>query len=639
MNRKMRTNRGLVYALIVVGLCVSILAPTSVLGQSLPSSAKLVPPETIILVDVDNFSQLKTQFEKTVLYRFYKDPAMKPFIDDVKTKLQQKKEESDNEFFKIIAEANVLPTGRVAAAMVLDERAKDANTPPIVFITQWGQNIGKVKEAVEKLVAKTVEKGARRESEEYRGVTLTTLTPKSSDPLCFCFSDDMLTVSMSPDVLKFVIAQVKGAGSPTLGDDSDYNTTVRALGQAGPGQVAFYANIKQIIKTTLVEDPAGQAKAFVNNLGLTNVTSFGGFVDVAGGPGGTSLGKALLKIDGEKKGVFKMLEFESVPLRVPPFVSASVSSVSVINLNITKAYTELGNILTSFSPPMAAMLNMPLLPPGPQGEPGLQLKADIVDRLGSQIVVAQSVRKPDSAAAAGPAGEPALPTPETLVALAINNRNALEKSLSTLHSKMLAPGNPDAQRQLLGHTIYTVDMSGFMPFLGGAGQRAPMSMAPGAGMPKTPPLAFTVTDTHWIFGGESTVEQAIRSLSAGQAESIESVKWFRQAKASLPSVSGLAGLQNSEASVELLWSAMRQMQKQADARNKAGGGRAGVGINSGSLLPNLALSEDGKQLFDFSLLPDFDAVRKYFGSSVSYGISRPDGYYFEFKYLNPDSAQ
>ena len=638
MKNAVLTNQKLSYTMALLCSCALMFlsTPGSAHAQALPSTAKLVPPETIVLLDIDNFSQLKTQFEKTVLYRFYKDPAMKPFIDDVKAKWQDKKDESENELIKIVAEANVLPTGRVAVALVLDERAKDANTPPAVFITQWGQNIGKVKEAVGKMVEKTVEKGARRDSEEYRGVTITTITPQPSKTLCFCFMDDLLTASMSPDILKFVIAQVKGAGSPTLADDGDYNTTLRALGQGNPGQVGFYVNIKQIVKTTLAWDTDGKAKAMVNNLGLTNVTSFGGFADVAGGPGGTSLGKALLKIDGEKKGVCKLLEVESAPLRVPQFVAASASSVSVFNLNITKAYAELGTILGNFSPPMAAMLYMPLLPPGPQGEPPLQLKADIVDHLGSQIVVAQSIRKPESASSTpGPAGAPALPTPQTLVAIAISNRSALEKSLSTLHSKMIAPGNPDAQRQLLGHTIYTVDVSGFLPFLGGAGQRAPMQAPAGPGVPKAPVVAFTITDTHWIFGGESTVEGAIRALGGGQTESIDSAKWFRQAKASLPSVVGLAGLQNSEASVELLWSTMRQMQKQSQAGGEGGRNQLGVGVGSGSLLPNLTFSQGGRELFDFSLLPEFDAVRKYFGSSVSYGISRPDGFFFEFKYLNP----
>lgn len=594
-------------------------------AQTTPRAAKLVPPETIVLVDVDNFSQIRAQFEKTAFYRLYKDPAMKPFIDDIKAKWKQQKQNTENEVAQILLDANALPEGRVAFALVLDKQAKDTNEPPAVFISQWGRNLDKVKEAVGKLVEKAVEKGARRESEEYRGVTITSMSLKSSKTLRFCFVDDVLIAAMSPDILKFVVAQAKGAGSPTLADDGDYNATFRALGEAGQGQVGFYVNIKQAIKTTLAEDASGQAKAWIDNLGLMNVTSFGGFIDVAGGPGGTTFGKALLKIDGQKQGVCKMLEVESAPVRMPQFVPSSSSSVSVFNLNIKNAYAELGNILGKFSPQMAAMLYMPLLPPGPQGEPPLQLKTDIVDHLGSQIILAQSIHKPDAAV---PVTMQPFAAQQTLVAIAIGNRSALEKSLSTLHSKMIAPGNPDSQRQLLGHTIYTVDVSGFLPFMGG-GQRRPMQAPAPAmpGVPKTPPVAFTITDTHLILGGEAGVEQAIRALGGGQAESIDAAKWFRRARASVPSVVGLAGFQNVAASGEFIWSMMREAQKKDQG-----------GMGPGSLIPNMMFSQGGKEMFDFSLLPEFDAVRKYFGLSTSYGISRPDGFFFEFRYLNPDSA-
>jgi len=427
--------------------------------------------------------------------------------------------------------------------------------------------------------------------------------------------------------LKFAVAQVKGAGSPTLGDDGDYNATLGAVGPAAEGQINFYVNVKQIIKVALAEDSEGKAKTMINNLGLANVTSFGGSVDVGRGPGGETSGKAFLKIDGDKKGVCKMLEVESAALRMPQFVSASSSSVSVFNLNIKKAYAELGTILNNFSPQMAMMLNMPLLPPGPQGEPPLQLKADVIDHLGSQIVLVQSIKKPSSGVGAA--------APQTLVAIAIDNRNALEKSLSTLHDKLIAPGNPDAKRQLLGHTIYSVDVSGFLPFLG-AGQRAPMQALPGpdAGIPKAPPAAFTVTDTHLVLGAESAVEQAIRTLGGGQAESIDSAKWFAKAKSSIPSVVGLAGLQDNAASGEYFWSTVRQIKKKDESGKP--GSEIGMSVNSDTFIPQMILSQAGADVIDFSLLPEFDAVRKYFGVSSSYGISRPDGFFFEFKYLNPD---
>ena len=167
-------------------------SPASVNAVELPGTAKLVPPETIVMVNIDNFSQLRAQFEKTCLYKLYKDPAMVPFVNDVKAKWEAKKQKSENELLRIIAEANVWPKGRAAVALVLDERAKDANEPPVLFITQWGENIDKVKEAVGKIVEKAVEKGARRQTEDYRGVTTTRITQEPSKALSYCFIDDCL---------------------------------------------------------------------------------------------------------------------------------------------------------------------------------------------------------------------------------------------------------------------------------------------------------------------------------------------------------------------------------------------------------------------------------------------------------------
>jgi hypothetical protein len=251
----------------------------------------------------------------------------------------------------------------------------------------------------------------------------------------------------------------------------------------------------------------------------------------------------------------------------------------------------------------------------------------VIDHLGSQIVIAQSLKKP-SPGTGGSQGEQSTPTSQSLLAVAIDNRNALEKSISSLHSTFIAPNTPDARRELLGHTIYSIDLSRFVPFLGGNPN------APGAS--EIPPSALTVTDTHLIFASEAAVEGAIRALS-GSAESIDTAKWFAKAKANIPSAVGLAGLEDSAAAAEQIWSTVREAKKEdkgPDSRNELG-----VGMSSGSILPQLTFSPAGSELFDVSLLPEFDAVRKYFGVSALYGVSRPDGFFFELKYLNPDSTE
>ena len=609
----------LLYSLLLVLLFTT--APAN--AAALPGTATLVPNETILLVEIDDFTKLRKQFEKTNFYKLYKDPAMSPFVEDVKTKWREgKKDEQEDQIPGILRDVDVLPQGRIAIAIVLNEQTKDANDPPILFITQWGDGIEKVKETARKHVEKAIENGARRETEEYRGVNIATMTGSSSKALSFCFLDDCLIGSVDADVLKFVIAQIRGAGSPTLGDDDDYNATIRALGSPDAGQAGIYVNIKQIVKMTLAEDADGQARTIINNLGLSNVTSFAGMVDLAGGPGDTPIGKALLKIEGEKRGICKMLEVESTGLRIPRFVPASSSSVSVINLNVKKAFDELCDILGNFSPQMAAMLYMPLVRSSSQGEPPLILKTGLIDHIGSQIVVAQSIKKPSR----GP--NPADSTGQVLMAIAIDNRTALEKSLSLLHSTFIAPNNPDARRELLGHTIYSIDLSRFLPFLAAA--------ARGPNAPEMAPSGFTVTDTHFIFASEATIERTIRALD-DSAESIDSARWFARAKANIPSAVGVAGLEDNAATTEPLWAGMREPKKEDKGGNSKN--EIGVSMSSGSILPQVTFTPSGSGFFDFSLLPEFDAVRKYFGVSAFYGISRSDGFFFELKFLDPVGAE
>ena len=97
---------------------ISILSAfVSVQAKPLPGTANLVPPETILLVEVNNFSQLKTQFEKTSLYKLYKDPAIATFVDDFKAKCRKKINEIDSDITRAVVDANILPQGRVAFAL------------------------------------------------------------------------------------------------------------------------------------------------------------------------------------------------------------------------------------------------------------------------------------------------------------------------------------------------------------------------------------------------------------------------------------------------------------------------------------------------------------------------------------------
>jgi hypothetical protein len=625
MKNAAKISRRTSYAPMLLCACALVLLWTSVFSgaEALPETGKLVPPDTVVLVDIGNFSQLRTQFEKTNFYKLYKDPAMTAFVEDFKTRFREKIKQMDNELVRTIVDTEIWPQGRVAVALVLNEQTKDANEPPILFITQWGQSIDKIKEAVDKMVQKAIENGANRKNEDYRGVSVTTITEKSSSVISYCFMDDCLAGAMNLDILKFVIAHIQGAGSPALAGDADYTTTMKTVGPYH--DIDFYVNIKHIIETIVAKDTTdttGSAKTTIANLGLDNVTSVGFSVGISREANINFYGKAFVKIDGAKRGICRMLDVESAAVSAPQFIPASAYSVSFLNLNIKKTYDELYNILLSFGPQFAAIMQTPLVPPGPQGEPGVQLKGDVIDHLGSQIVIAQSTNKQFS-------GTGTQAPAETLVAVAVTNRSTLEKSLLLLHSKVIAPNNPDARRELLGHTIYLVDLPALLPaFVPGEKRpmQAPGAPPAGAAMP-APKAAFTITDTHLIVGTESAVEQAIRTLSSPQSGTLSSAAWFNKAKSAIPSAVGFATLQDNAASTEIFWKMIKEMGKNSEVS-------AGTPMG----FPQMMFSGASFGLFNFGLLPEFDTVRKYFGLSACYGISRQDGLFFEAKNISADGT-
>ena len=606
------------FAVTIIILCVSC----DLWAGRMPDIARITPAETVALVQIENFQQFKQQVEKTSFYKLYKDPVMAVFIEKFKAKLKERTKETQNDIISTVINENILPQGRTAFALVMDQKALDANEPTALLIIEWGKNIDKIKEVINKATKKALEDEYDQKSEDYRGLNIKTIiAPETkrlshgfSSKFSYCFIDDSLVASEDIEVLKFAIAHIKGATGPTLQISSDYTATTKALGPYN--DINIYINIKQILKTIVAEDSSGSSQRYISNLGVENITSAAATVGIARQAGTSCYGKALLKIDGPKKGLCRMFDTEASVPRPPRFIPSSTYSVMFFNLNFRNVYNELANILNSFSPQLAAIMYMPIVPPSPDGEPGIFIKNDIIDHLGSQIIVSQTINKPFTKDKA---------SSNSLIALAVENRNALEKSMSALHNRMLAPNNPDSKRELLGHTIYLINVSSLLPML--PTSRTPMQNPnQPAVAPAMPKMAFTVTDTHLIFGTEDMIETALRTLDTTGTARLDSAQWFKDSKAAItPPAVGLASLKDSAASAELLWWMLKN-----HSREMLGASNIFFSTASGTFRPS-----DLVDLVDFTLLPEFATVEKYFGLFTFTGLSRDDGFYFEVKDLPP----
>jgi hypothetical protein len=648
---------------VLLAACL-ISTPTFAASRSLPDTAKLVPPETMVLINIADVNALQKQFQKTSMYKFYKDPAMAAFFKAFKAVWQKTLRESQDEFSTFISDINSVPSGRLAAAFLVNEQTKQTGEPALLLISQWGKDIGNVKRATDKAVRKAIENGARQEKETVRGHEVITITEKEGSPvkaqepamksgsatmkpspdrfvgisnedggnvsreeevdeghsytkpatpasspetISYCFLDDVLLAAEDKEALKFVISRVEGGGQ-SLADNTNYQA---AMAAAGPvHDIDLYVNVEQIIKSIMAQESGNQSGVQIANFGLDNVSSLGAAASIGRRSGTPAVVKGLLKINGQKKGVMKMIEAQSIALQVPRFVDASSVSLNIYNISIKNAYDELVKMMSTVSPGFGAAINTPLVSGDENGKGRVELKKDILDYLGPEIIVASSIKKPFSSDQ-----DPA----KTITAIAVTDRAAIEKSLALLHGS-LSQGKPELKRELLGHTIYIMEMGGF-PFMPRAGRR-PMAdvTEKSQAQPELPKLAFTVTDTHLVFGSEENVAQTIRLLSNKEAGSVTAAPWFVRAKSALPGSVGIAGLSDERTYGEYIWYLLKEQ-----AKKKSG---------AGAFDPMaMAISGFGGS-FDFGLLPGFESVKKYFGVSAQYVVSRPDGYYFEMKQLD-----
>ena len=613
---------------LVLGVC-------GISAAALPPAAKIVPPETIALIECEDFSVFQGQCRHMSFYKLLHDPTMKAFVDHVKENLRSELANSSEGVLQTIMDIEALPQGKVAFAVVLKQPQAGSDlskSGQLLAITQWGDAIDRVKDSIDEILQKAADEDARIQDEEYRGLTIKTVGPSSEESLSYTMDEDWLMIATNAETLRFAVAQIKAAGSGTLAGETSYMNARKSLAPYSPGHVNVFVDINRIMDTALAAAKTAPPKAIIGALGLDKFMS----LSLKRGPGKVapsareySYGQAFLQIDGPKTGVSKILDLKSLPIEAPRFVSEDVLSMFQINIDFAGAFDEIYKIAAGINPQIAALMNMPLVPPSPQGDPGVTLRKDVFAYLGSQLTVTQRLDE-------NAANDAAPMQTSNLIAVAQTNRTGLERSVSRLHSQFLPGQNGSTTRELLGHTLYLIDLSMFMPRMNPAAPSRSsvgatrMAAGPGPSAPvmPIPRMALAVTDTHLLFGPETSVERAIRVLTTPSDQSLGRAAWFTRAKAQIPSAAGMAGFENTAVSGKFLW----QMLKQAASQQTEATGSDDNSVTL-KLGPNIMLPPQAMKVFDFSLLPDFDAVKKYFGLSATYGVSRPDGFFAEFKYV------
>jgi hypothetical protein len=428
---------------------------------------------------------------------------------------------------------------------------------------------------------------------------------KREPMLCYGFKDNWLLVTLDEtcrtDFTEAVARRVGRTLPESLADKPGLRAAARTLGEA---HVFAFVNphaLKTLLATR-VKDKAALER-LTKGLGLANVTGLSAAVRIAGDRGQDLSVKGLLGVEGSLTGLPALLAPASRPLTLSDrLVTRDAVGFVCANYEPAKLFDDLNKIVQQSVYQDLNMIVQAALAAtaGDGGQPPAQLRDDILAQIAAPLLVTWKTDRPYTATS----------KQRFLFALPVRDGNRLDAALGRIHKAFLG-ADPKSRRELLGHVLYLLPM-------------------PGPAAEERIQMAFSVAGDHFVFGPVDDVEQAIRSLQKEPDNTLASDPMFRYARERLPSQAGIYSYQNDRLNTEIAWVMVKQMIREFSAQ-----------------APDEAKAEDDMpepvrktlktllQYVDVSQLPDFQAVEKYWGASVGFLQSRPEGLYWESTSLKP----
>ena len=647
-----------------VVLFVALAAAT--LSQAAESrTARLFPADTMLLVEVRDLSATIEQFKRTSSYALYKDPAMQPFVVSAERKIRDAIDKALKEMWQEVGIEEPpaelpRPRGRIAMAMRLgtqtvrvpvfdwsntspgtseptikEYRSEKTTVPKMIFLADMGEDIEKTQRLLEQMVDKAVDEGWQRRTETVRDVEVTVLTePVEKDE-----SEDALDMSLpgpdatsivygfhgstlviQPDIgtsdmeqYKDVLVRLSGEERPSLADDPAYQAVSRKVGS---GDVTVYFGVNTMLRSFIAGSEgikkAQLAKLF-HDLGLENLTGLGMVVQIAAKEDQEARVKLLLGVRGRRKGIPAVLVPDAAPTRAGRLLTKGIATYFTANYDLGKMYDGIIAMIQQTAPVNVDALVQGLMAQTAQaggGQP-VNLRRDVLGQLTGPLTVASRITEPYD--------DPH--SSQSLLAFGVQDAAVLDEALGRLHGVFLAAmGDKELQRELRGHRIYLLPIGRMLGGMTDAGEEGgDVSM-----------FAACVAGGTLVVGPVSAVEQAIRDVDREDIPSVTGDPMYQYAARYLPQQASMHFYENQQLTTARLWVSLKKAARKVAESKEEGDKRSltlGLGVNTstGLWFPVEGIVEGLKDYCDFTSLPEFEAVKKYWGASTGYMVADEDG--------------
>lgn len=625
---------------------------------NIPPAEQLLPADTLLVISAPDATKLWAVLEKSPRVQFWRDPAMKPFRDKFMAKLRDEfLSPLERDLGIKLDNYGGLLQGQLTLAITQDGwQGQPGQSPAFLLLLDAKDKRDQLAKALAELRRKWVEGGKPIKAEKIRGVEFSivpltsndvpkTLKPffpqrqeiqelgrepakKTASPgeLVVGQHESLLIVGTSAKAVEKVVARLSGGALPPLAEEATFEANRLAVFRDAPlfgwfnGRAFFevLARIPPEEPNPLAPSPGPEVPwlRLVAASGLSSLKSAAfAFRELNEG---TAMEVFLGAPEATRQGVFKMLTVETKDADPPPLVPLDVVKCQRWRVDGQRAVATLEKMIQDLSPSTFNSWNF-VLNSGEDGarldDPNYNLRRDLVGNLGNDLIWYEKAPRGFSAAE--------MESPPSLLLIGSPNAEKLALALRGLLLIRWQEAMRPQEREFLGRKIFSFKIPGLA--LGGAARPTPrdFSYAASGGY-----VAIS-TDV-------ATLEEYLRS-SEGPKKALRETPGLVEAAQKVGGQNtGQFSYENEAESMRINFEALRKGVNPTATGTTAD--TFGVGYNPvADSLPFSGPERTFRDWMDFSLLPPYEQVGRYFHFTVSAGSANVDG--ITFKYFSPTPPQ
>jgi hypothetical protein len=587
---------------------------------------KILPKDTALVITAPDWPKAWSFVTNSSYGRLWQDSAMRPFKDkfierfttDALDPLQQSMGIKFSDYEE-------LAQGEVTFALVpvAQKENPDQRFSKLLIIDIKG-HAPQLKTNLASITRKWIDAGKPVKTQKIREVEFTTLIaspadlswdkifprpksetaddadakpPEKNTEITFGLIDSMLLAADSTAAIEKVLTLQQGGLLAPLAEEPSFQSDYDARLRGAP--VYCWINVKAMVDAAAAapaqsdDDSAPgflKLTSILNAVGLSSVTS--ACLSYQGTPDGASAQFFVGAPESKRTGLLKVLAPDAKDANPPPFVPADAVKFWRWRVNIPRSWALLVNMINDINPQMNKVLDFVLQNAGKDKDEHYDLKSELLSNLGDDVISYEKAPHADSFA--GLKSQPAIyligsPNPAKLA-------SALTVALGAL-----GQGGGVKDREFLGRTIHSVTFG------------TPDS-------PSASTVSFSGSGGYVAISSDAGILEEYLRSSGGEGKSLMDAQRLGDAAQNVGGLSsGWFGYENQTQNMRPTFDLLHAHRPNVTDI-----------LGTPAIAGNLNLPEQivSKLLdwSDFSLLPPFDGVSKYFYYSVYAGRFSPEGF-------------